>query len=113
MKSTARKAGKASKPKVPPRASAAPTAPKLFGWGDKSHEALRALHGPVGLPREHADLISELSRLVDLAGSLALPMTQQALADVVRTASREVAGRMATNLHGVRSMIESAARAPD
>jgi hypothetical protein len=113
MKTNAKKRGKGSERSVPPRASAPSTAPRLFGWGDKSHEALQALHGPVGLSREHADLISELSRLVDRAGSIALPATQQALADVVRTATREVTDRMSTNLRGVRSAIESAARAPD
>lgn len=94
MKSIARKAGKASKPRVSPRASA-------------------ALAAPAGLPRERADLISELSRLVGRAGSLDLPRTRQALSELVRTAAQEVADRMSTNLRGVRSMIESAARAPD
>jgi hypothetical protein len=129
MKSTTRKAGKASKQKVPPRASAAPAAPKFFGWGDKSHEAVQAFHGRVdlnacpglgkppatdaALPREHADLISELSRLVDRAGSLDLPRTRQALSELVRTAAQEVADRMSTNLRGIRSLVESAARASD
>jgi hypothetical protein len=113
MKSDTKKSGKGSKRKVSPRARAVPAAPTFFGWGDKSHEALQALHGPVGLPREHADLISELSRLVGRAGSLDLPRTRQALSELVRTAAQEVADRMATNLRGIRSMIESAARAPD
>lgn len=130
MKSDTKKSGKGSKRKVSPRARAVPAAPTFFGWGDKSHEAVQAFHGRVelngrpdrlgklpaadaALPREHADLISELSRLVGRAGSLDLPRTRQALSELVRTAAQEVADRMATNLRGVRSMIESAARAPD